>query len=224
MAFNRSLLLIVSISSLLLSTNAVPTTRSFNPFAGSPTSAPTPAASKTGSLLGMSLFKESAIVAQKVLKPKQEIIEFCTGTENPALCAETITPYFQGSSSFDPIKALETEIEATLKQSLKVVGIISKELVHPIEDGAEALDICKTQYNDIVDKIKEAKELLKQQNVVDAYYKFNGVLADRTACEDAFVESPGVDNPFLDDTFIVRQLGGNCVAIMDGIVNSHNGF
>ncbi|KAK7337531.1 hypothetical protein VNO77_18111 [Canavalia gladiata] len=176
MAFNKSLFLIVSISSLFLFTY---------PMASFANVAP------------------------------QQVAEFCSGTENATLCADTITPYFQGS--FDPLLALAAEIEATLKQSLKISNIIVESLGNPTTDkrALDALDICKTQFESIADDIKKAGVLLTQQNVVDASYKFNAVLSYRSACEEAFVESPGVISPIAQDSLTLFQLGGNCLAIMN---------
>lgn len=212
MDFNKSLLLIVSLSSLLLSASC----RDL-PVRLSPSSAPTPSE-------GNNLFDALFQAGEQVFKPAPQVIEFCAGTENPALCAQTIAPFMTGS--FDPLKALETEIEATLNQSLKVVSSIDLSLSDPTttKDAFDVLDICQKNYQSIVDTIKEAEELLNQQNVVDAYYKFNSVLSDRSSCEDAFGEAQGVDNPFADDSLTVYQLGGNCMAIMDGLVNNRNGF
>ncbi|KAJ1412557.1 Pectinesterase inhibitor domain [Sesbania bispinosa] len=214
MDFQKSLLLTVSLSCLLLSSHA----------SIAPSVSPAPTTSKTEYKVETNIFEEAVKVSQTVFKPEPEVLEFCTGTENPTLCADTIAPYFHGS--FDPIKALETEIDATLNKTLSVAGVISKSLNNPSTNKKtlDALDICKSQYKSIVDTIKEAKELLNQQNVVDAYYKFSSVISDRTACEDAFAESPGADSPFADDSFAVYELGGNCLAIMDGIVNNHNKY
>jgi len=75
-----------------------------------------------------------------------------------------------------------------------------------------------------METVNEAVELLNEQNVVDAYYKFSSVISDQSTCEDAFVESPGVTIPFAEDSHTVYQLGGNCLAIMDAMVNSRNNF
>ncbi|WVZ05632.1 hypothetical protein V8G54_018978 [Vigna mungo] len=153
-----------------------------------------------------------------------DILEYCQDTENPALCAETIAPSLDGT--FDPIKALETEMEATFAQSKKVAKIISEALRNPNTDPRAhgALSICKSQYKSIMETVNDAVELLNQQNVVDAYYKFSSVLSDQSTCEDAFVESPGVTIPFSDESHTVYQLGGNCLAIMEGMVNNRNRF
>ncbi|KAE9593775.1 putative pectinesterase inhibitor domain-containing protein [Lupinus albus] len=215
MNFTKSFLLIVSISYFLLSTNAVPTTRSVIPSFN----AQTPAGSRAGSLIGIStIFKDSAKTTQQIIRVSPRVILFCKDTENPALCVETIAPYLQGE--FNPILALETEIKATLNQSLKISNIIAQSLSHPSNEAKAALRICKSQYRNIVDTIREASELLNQQNVVDAYYKFSSVMADRSSCEDAIAECQGVENPFSEDSQIIYQLGGNCLAILDGIINS----
>ncbi|OIV95358.1 hypothetical protein TanjilG_07514 [Lupinus angustifolius] len=219
MDFTNSLLLVVSIAYLFLSTNAVPTTRSVIPSYN----AQTPSGSRVGSLIGIStIFKNSAKATHQIIRVSPRIILFCKNTENPALCVETIAPYLQGE--FNPIVALETEIKATLNQSLKISNIIAQSLAYSSNEAKAALRICKSQYRNIVDTIREAAELLNQQNVVDAYYKFSSVMADRTYCEDAIAKCHGVENPFAEDSQIIYQLGGNCLAILDGIVNSSLNF
>lgn len=206
MGVNKTLLLTVSLS-FLLSTHA----------SIAPSLSPTQNTD--------SLFEQAISATQREFKlPDPDVVDFCKGTENQTLCAETIAPYFQGS--FDPIKALETEVEATLIQTLKVADIIAKSLDDPNTNKniRGALDICKSQYKSIVSTLKEAAELLNQQNVVDAYYKFSSVISDQSTCEDAFVESPGVTIPFPDDSLTVYQLGGNCLTIMDEIVNNRNNY
>ncbi|XP_020234861.1 uncharacterized protein LOC109814763 [Cajanus cajan] len=210
MGFNKNLLLFVSLSTLLISTNAMPL---FSLIAPSPSPSSSPS---------QHIFDKALKASQNIFQP--ELIEFCQGTENPTLCADTIAPLFHGT--FDPIKALETEIQATLNQTLKVASVIANSLVNPATDknALDALDICKSQYESIVDTTKESLELLSRQNVVDAYYKFNSVISYQSSCEDAFAESPGVENPFAHDSLTVFQLGGNCLAIMDGLVNGRNRF
>ncbi|XP_061338389.1 uncharacterized protein LOC133285218 [Gastrolobium bilobum] len=209
--FNKSLLLILSLSYLLVSSNAIPLTRVLHiPPVGSPTVAP-----------HMDLIDGiMSLAAKAVTKISPQISKFCTGTENPTLCAQTIAPFLDGS--FDPIKALETLVNATLNHTRKVCGTITKLINDPStsKNALDALGICKSQYDDIMDTVKEAIELIEQQNVVDAYYKFSSVIGDQSSCEDAFNESPGVNMPFAKDSQTLYQLGGNCLAIMDGIVNN----
>jgi len=213
MGFNKNLLLTIVFSSLLLSTHAI-------------TDAPSPSQALS---IGTNLLNiDSNAIINGLFKTSPEIrpdiLEFCRGTENPTLCSETIAPFMQGS--FDPIKALETEMKATLNQTKKVTIIIAEALTNPNTDkrARGALGICKSQYKSIVDTIKEAVELLNQQNVVDAYYKFSSVISDQSTCEDAFVETRGVSIPFPEDSLAVFQLGGNCLAIMDGMVNNRNHY
>lgn len=229
--FNKSIILIVSLSSLLLScTNAVPSTRVLdlnlnlpnpittglnllNPTAAA--SAPAPAESSTlvGSLVS------DASEAMKGINP--EILKFCVGTENPTLCADTISSSLVGK--FEPLKALEVEVEATLNQSKNVAGIIEKLIKNPLTNqfSMDALGICKEQYDNILDTLNEAVGLIQKQNVVDAYYKFSSVISYRSACEDTFDESPGLEMPFPQESLRVFQLGGNCLDLMNGIVNHH---
>lgn len=207
--FNKTLLLTVSLSCLLLSCNA---TRVLTiPPIGAPAQSKATASALVGSLFS---------VASATNKINPVITGFCSGTESPALCAKTLAPLLlQGA--FDPLKALETEIEATMKQAQTVTGIILEKLAdHNTPKAAlDALHICKDQYSDILDTIKEALELIPQHNVVDAYYKFSSVISNKCTCDDAFTESPGVENPLVNESLTLFQLGGNCLAIMDALVN-----
>ncbi|XP_004495898.1 uncharacterized protein [Cicer arietinum] len=249
--FNKSLLVILSLFSLLLSSNAVPSTRLFdfisssayapapspvNDFISTSISAETPnsggdlletftsqAVKKTpetkfggANLLGT--FNPLSAEAAKQVDP--EIVKLCIDGENPALCAETISKLLDGP--FDPLKALEIEVGATHDQAKAVESTITKLLKDPSTDkkAIDALDICKSQYGNMLDAIKESVKLLEEQNVVDAYYKFNAVISYRSACEDAFVESPGVEMPFSQDSQALFDLGGNCLGIMNALVNN----
>lgn len=215
----KSLLLILSISSLLISSNAVPSFRVFQLNQFPPSGAPVKAPELTASAFSLnSLVSEAGKVA-KFINP--EILKFCVDTENPALCADTISKFLNGP--FDPIRALEIEVDATFKQAKNVAETIVKLLKNPSTNkkALDALDICNSQYGDMVDAIKEAVELIQQQNVVDAYYKFNSVISYHSSCDDAFTESPGVEMPFSKDSQTLFELGGNVLAMMNGIVNHH---
>ncbi|CAJ1969695.1 unnamed protein product [Sphenostylis stenocarpa] len=146
-----------------------------------------------------------------------EINQFCIGTENPTLCAETIAPF--ATIPFDPVKALEAEIKATLQEATRIAGIISKQLVDPAtaKNAKDALSICKSQYGDMLDSIKETLDQLAKKNLVEANNKFNVVLSFKSSCDDAIQESPGVVMPFAQDSTKLFQLGGNCLALMDTI-------
>ncbi|XP_050892248.1 uncharacterized protein LOC127097808 [Lathyrus oleraceus] len=259
--FNKSLLVILSLSSLLLSTNAVPSTRIIDfistsfPTAGHKsriidyisTSVPAvasssrhidfpsisvPAAAPSSGVIvsgDSNVILEHAsqsgatllgnIADRAAYRAYPEIMNLCIDGENVALCVETILKEMNGP--FDPLKALEIEVDATLVQAKTVAGTIQKLLQDPSTDkkAMEALGICHSQYGDMLDAIKEAVDLLQQQNVVDAYYKFNAVIAYKSACDDAFVESPGVKIPFSQDSETLFQLGGNSLGIMNELVN-----
>ncbi|KAK7278171.1 hypothetical protein RJT34_23196 [Clitoria ternatea] len=234
---NKSLTLIATLSSLLILTNAVPSSHLFSVSidtfddvdSSSPALAPAPAPVSTNTfqpdtpdvILHGSMLSQQARAhhIRKFIKP--EILRFCIGTENPTLCAETIAPFLTGV--FDPLKALSAEITATQQKANEVFSIINNMLNDPNtnKNAIDALGICKSQYADMMDAIKEAFDLVAQQNVVDAYYKFNAVISYKTSCDDAFQESPGVRMPFRVEALAVFQLGGNCLAIMDSIVNHH---
>ena len=250
---NKSLLVILTLSSLLLSSNAVPSTRIADfVSAGVPTESPSsqfidfitsdvpatvppspiidpiptsnPDSESNSDVNKDSIFGSSLIgtLAAKVAKQiDPEIEKLCADGENPAFCAESISKHLNGP--FDPLKALDIEVDATLEKAKNISATIINLLNDPNTDkrAIDALGICKSQYNDMMDAIKESVELLKQQNVVDAYYKFNAVISYKSSCDDAFVESPGVTMPFSHDSETLFQLGGNCLGIMNNLVNNH---
>jgi len=150
-----------------------------------------------------------------------EIVKLCVDGESPSLCTATISSLLKGP--FDPLKALEIEVDLTLQQAKNVAAIITVLLKDPSTDkkAIKALEICQTQYKSMLDAIHETVELLKQQNVVDSFYKFSSVISYKTTCEDAFVKSPGVEMPFSRDSSTLFDLGGNCLGIMNTLVNNH---
>jgi len=250
--FNKSLLVILSFSSLLLSSNAVPPTRISTSV---PAPAPAPSVQYVDYILpkrkpnaGIGLFENSVphkkqnsasvspddsvfqfgdpnflgSIAEDIAKNADpEIVKLCVDAESPALCAATISSLLKGP--FDPLKALEIEVDFTLKQAKSVAAIITALLKDPSTDkkAIKALDICQTQYNSMLDAINETVELLGQHNVVDSFYKFSSVISYKTTCEDAFVESPGVEIPFSQDSRTLFDLAGNCLGIMNTLVNNH---
>ncbi|KAL2323721.1 hypothetical protein Fmac_028100 [Flemingia macrophylla] len=208
-------LAMTTLSWVLLSAAAVPSSLFFESINTSPSAAPiaAPVESKMSSLGGL-----IAHVAQQ-LSP--EILSFCTGTENPSLCADTIGPYLDGT--FDPVKALQSQINATLSKATDIAANISALLDDPATEAAalDALRICQSEYSSMVDTIKETVHLVEQQNVVDTYYKFSSVISYKSTCDDAFLESPGVHSPLADASDLLFQLGGNCLDIMNAIINNH---
>ncbi|TKY52450.1 putative invertase inhibitor [Spatholobus suberectus] len=205
--FNKTLLVIATLSCLLLSTNAVPSSRV------APSSAPT--AEPLGS--GVKLLGNLLVNAAKKFSP--ELLTFCKGADNQTQCAETIAPYVGGS--FDPVKLLEAKIDATLQKAKEIAGKIAKMLDDPAtsKKALDALDICKSQYGSMTGTLKKLLKLVAEQNVVDAYYKFSSVVSDQSSCEDAFKESPGVVYPLAKDTLELTQLGDICLAILNAINN-----
>ncbi|KAG4981733.1 hypothetical protein AAZX31_10G012300 [Glycine max] len=211
--FNKTTILFIgTLSCLLLSITAVPSTRVFEL---APSQAPTVQPKASGIRLLANLVAKNA----KQFSP--EILKFCSGTEHAALCAETIAPYLAGE--FDPLKALEMEINASMEKAKEIGGNIKKMLDNPATEkkAIDALGICQSQYDDMVDSMKEGVDLVRQQNVVDARYKLSSVLSYKSACDDAFTESPGVHIPFPEDITKLFQLTSNCLAVMDAIVHKH---
>ncbi|KAK7392229.1 hypothetical protein VNO78_20660 [Psophocarpus tetragonolobus] len=210
---SRSVILMGTLSCLIITSSAVPSSRVFAPSAA-PEAGAGEEENRNVRLLGN-------MVTKDVNEFSPEIQKFCTGAENPSLCEETIAPYVEGS--LDPMKALEREMQATLEQAREIASQIKSELTNTgtAKNALDALGICKDQYGDILDTINECLGLLAQHNVVDAYFKFSAVISDKSSCDDAFQESPGLDMPFSNDSTTLFQLGGNVLATLDSMVNNH---
>jgi len=241
--FNKSLFVILSFSSLLLSSNAVPSTR-FDDSISTNVPTPTPSSEVIDYIVpeqpdsGLNLPENSASpddfvfrledpnllgsISEDIAKNADpEIVKLCVDAESPSLCAATISSLMKGP--FDPLKALEIEVDLTLQQAKTVAAIITELLKDPSTNkkAIKALEICQTQYKSMLDAINETVELLGQHNVVDSFYKFSSVISYKTTCEDAFVKSPGVEMPFSRDSSTLFDLGGNCLGIMNALVNNH---
>ncbi|XP_027936286.1 uncharacterized protein LOC114191315 [Vigna unguiculata] len=149
-----------------------------------------------------------------------ELTQFCSGTDNPALCVDTIAPVLAGN--FDPVRAVEGEINATLQKASEIAASISKQLEDPAtaKEALDALNICKTQYDDMLDSIKEALNMVVQMNVMEAYRKMSAVISYKSSCDDAYTESPGVEMPFRQEATTLFQLSGNCVTVLNTIVKT----
>ncbi|KAK7354120.1 hypothetical protein VNO80_19578 [Phaseolus coccineus] len=159
--------------------------------------------------------------SRRLLVVSPELTQFCSDTDNPSLCNETIAPFLDGS--FNPVKALETEMKATLQKASDIAASISKQLEDPTtaKNALDALNICKSQYGDMLDNINESLNLVAQLNVVDAYHKMSAVISYKSSCDDAYDESPGVIMPFRQESTTLFQLSGNCVTALNTIVNNH---
>ncbi|MED6147653.1 hypothetical protein PIB30_045823 [Stylosanthes scabra] len=226
MAYNKSgLLLIVTLSSILLGhAYRHPAGKSiwFTDPVPAPAAGPVPSNPVTDVLGGLNLDNIKSAVEDA--KSKVQVDDFCAGTERPELCAKTIAPLFV-SGQFDPLKALEAELGATLNETLKVVDKIAESLQNPDTeaDAMPALDVCRECYDYAVDAIKESIELLKQMNIVDAYHKVSSINGNTATCDDTFDESEGATNPLPRDVIdTIFKLTGNCLAILDGWVNNQN--
>ncbi|KAL9318826.1 hypothetical protein ACSQ67_015343 [Phaseolus vulgaris] len=71
---------------------------------------------------------------------------------------DTIAPLLDGS--FDPVKALETEMKATLRKAGDIAASISKRLQDPTtkKNALDALNIRKSRYEDMLDEHKRVFE------------------------------------------------------------------
>ena len=145
---------------------------------------------------------------------RSDLMEFCKKTTNPTLCADTIEPHFL-KSAIDPLKALQVEVEATLDETKKTIGIIGELLAKQdiSKSVKDSLKICKDQYNSIVDAIKQTNEAIAKHDVSTAKFQFSAVLSFQASCKDAF---EGLQNEFsfAHDSDTVYQLGGNCLDII----------
>ncbi|MED6168559.1 hypothetical protein PIB30_012831 [Stylosanthes scabra] len=230
MAYNKSgLLLIVTLSSILLGhAYRHPAGKSiwFTDPAPTPAPSPVPSNPVTDVLGGFDINNinlNNVKSAVEEAKSKVQVDDFCTGTEHPELCAQTIAPLFV-EGVFDPLKALEAELGATLNETLKVVGKIAELVEEPDTsvDAMDALDVCRETYDYAVDAIKESIELLKQMNIVDAYHKVSSINSNTATCDDTFAETEAT-NPLPRDVIdTIFKLTGNCLAILDGWVNNQN--
>ncbi|XP_045796776.1 uncharacterized protein LOC123891033 [Trifolium pratense] len=260
--FNKTLLVILSLSSLLLSSNAVPSTRvidlistsvpaaapksSFVDFTSTrfPAKAPSsidfistsspaetpssvdfisksfPAVDASNSHVGNIVSKIATNVAKVATKVDPEILKICNeGGDKTVRCIETLSKLFQGP--FDVVKALEIEVNTTLSTVKTLVDTIVRLRNDPSTDkrAIDALDICRDQYDMMLDSINQAMEILPQQNFVDAYNNMCAVISYNSACQEGWDESPGVVRPW--DVEPLIQSTVICVDILDNIVNNH---
>jgi pectinesterase inhibitor-like protein len=249
--FNKTLLVILSLSSLLLSSNAVRSTR-VNDFI--PTSAPAAAPIAIAPSVDPPIEYPDApaidpTFCQRVPNAKicnkvpinmklvdPEIIKTCDGEPYGSLvpdCIEILYKNFEGRP-FDIVKALEIQVNSTgntVKEIFDVfVGcrkglIIDKSKIDKSE--TEVLDLCRDEYNTMLDSINQILEMLRQQNFVDAYQKMDALLLNRNTCSNGFLDiSFGVPRPLdnvmpWDQIEDLRQMIYICVNILSNIVNNH---
>jgi hypothetical protein len=173
--FNKTLLVILSLSSLLLSSNAVPSTR-----VAAPAQAP----------------KVAKVVT------KVDFIKLCSNKElrtYETYCIETFSKLFQGPN-FDIAKAVEiVEIEAnaslgadktifdTIIKLRNDTTSTNKNVIHALENCIKLYDLIVYQVN------RAALELLPQHNFGDAMYMMS-VLGYNGDCQGSWEEyNPGVE-------------------------------
>ena len=215
MEFNKGLLLIVSLSSLLLSVTA-------RGHQNSPAPAPAVAFSVTSLSISPSSiqvmgFQQTA--ATHHVDPALKSI--CKDGENPELCAATIAP-FMSNGPIDPVKALEVEIAASVNQTKKIAATIAQLLKdrNTPKAAKDALDVCRKSFDDVLDDLKDAVSAFGTKDVGRARTMLGAVITMESTCRDAFAETPGVECPFAADSQTLYQLAGNCLAIFKHIMPS----
>ncbi|TKY72356.1 pectinesterase protein [Spatholobus suberectus] len=150
--------------------------------------------------------------------PQARVWTICKSTSNRNLCYKTILPMAVGSARFNVYKALKTEILATQKQVQATLNVIASLLTKPgnSNNTSDSLRICQDQYGNILDSIDQTIKQLVQRNVVEAQYKFSGVLPFCSTCNDEF---KGLTSPIAKEAKDVYDLGSNCVDILAAIVD-----
>lgn len=186
MDFNKTFLLIVSLSCLLLHTHAA--------AVAAPVVAPS---------------------GRRVRSPQAMVMNLCKSTTNRTLCIRTILPAMKGTSS-DPYKALEAEMNATRNQVAVTRGLIDTLLAKPNNPKslADSLSICKDQYGNMPDSIKDAIDVVSKRTVTESKYKFSAVLSYYNTCNDGFGKEV---SPIAKEAIVVYQLAGNCLDIIKAI-------
>jgi pectinesterase inhibitor-like protein len=159
-------------------------------------------------------------ISKGVTKVDPEIKNICNeGGDKTTRCIETLSKLFQGP--FDVVKALEIEVNATLGTAKAIFDNINTLLNDSSTDkGAiDALNICREEYDSMLDSIKSALESVLQKHFADAYSQMSAVISYKSACQLGWDESPGVQKPYDETTLIESTV--ICVDILYYIVNSH---
>ncbi|MED6119432.1 hypothetical protein PIB30_011797 [Stylosanthes scabra] len=189
---NTLLLLILSLSCLILHTNAA-------------------AATATGARPHVSLLRKRT--------PQIALLNLCKGTTKPSLCVKTILPNMDFSVHFRHHKALEIAIIAAQNQTMKTSDLIASLILNPStpKNVVDDLKVCKEQFKNMLDAVKESlTEVAESKNAVEASYKFSGFMASRATCEDGF-SSTGKVSPIDGDVKLSYDLGSVVLDIMAAI-------
>ncbi|XP_045831182.1 uncharacterized protein LOC123922510 [Trifolium pratense] len=246
--FNKTLLVILSISSLLLSSNAVPSSRvidfistsvpaaapksSFKDYTStsSPAEAPSsidfisksfPAVEAPNSDVN-TVSKVASNVARVATIVDPEILKICVEDDEDRKkhCIETLSKLFE--SPFDIVKALEIEVNATLGTAKSLSDTFVKLINDPNTNKTfiSALDSCHELCDHMLDAINHTLEILPQQNFADAYNSMCSVLSYKASCDANFeIANPDAEMPW--DAQPLIQSTVICVDILNRIVNNH---
>ncbi|MED6222533.1 hypothetical protein PIB30_065320 [Stylosanthes scabra] len=154
-------------------------------------------------------------IVQHRLDLSEEIGKFCQNTTNSTLCSKILQPHFE-SDHFDQYKALDITLDATndqAKLTLDAIQTLSANKDTP-KTTKDSLKICKGQYKNILDSVKETKATLASKNIFDAKFKASAILSFYESCKDSF---DGAPVPFAEQAEPVFDLGGNCLDIIAAI-------
>ncbi|MED6119433.1 hypothetical protein PIB30_011798 [Stylosanthes scabra] len=154
-------------------------------------------------------------IVQHRLDLSEEIGKFCQNTTNSTLCSKILQPHFE-SEHFDQFKALDIILDATndqAKLTLAAIQTLNANKDTP-KTTKDSLKICKGQYKNILDSVKETKATLASKNVIDAKFKASAIISFYESCKDSF---DGAPVPFAEQAEPVFDLSGNCLDIITAI-------
>ncbi|GMY17060.1 pectinesterase inhibitor-like [Fagus crenata] len=240
MELNNHILLFISLSSLLLSANAICVPRNFSYLASvacppAPSPAPTPAQVDTSAsapdvsasaVSAPSLLDVSNSITSKITgllspllgsspttKDNPEVKKVCDVSEDSILCASSIIPFLNGA--FDPASILRSEIQAgvnfTQKTIAKAKELATDESLSKYEK--ECLQQCQTNYDSVLDNFKSAADAIGSNDVGTLRTMLSAAISDLEACDDAFRESPGAESPLTEFDDVIHKLAGICLDI-----------
>lgn len=198
--------------------SSAPTASSPSPspsfFAGSspsPPPSPSPASSSSLPLHGVKLHAVPGV--------SPAVRDICHKTDYPLLCISSLLPYLAaggGRGKTDVLSVLHMEIEASLHASQRALDAVSRMVEEPStpSETKENLEVCKENYSDAIDNLKDAEAAIPTGDVGRLNSVLSAVLSDFGTCEDGFADSaPGSTSPTARYYDPLRKLASNCLAI-----------
>ncbi|PNY01754.1 pectinesterase inhibitor [Trifolium pratense] len=186
--FNKALLVILCLSSLLLSSNAVSSTRVIDFISTSvPAAAPK---TKTPSSIDFISTSFSAEAPSSIVPDAPDdddaLIDYpYAPSTDPTFYNRVPESKICNKGPFDVVKALEIEVNTTGDMVKDIFDVIVKLRNNPSTDkrSKDAFDTCRDQYDMMLDLINQTLEILiPQQNFVDAYENMAALLAYKDTC------------------------------------------